>query len=489
MEQKVNTYQKELLANQVWQGLNFGAKALFLAVLTPLMIHEWGTKGYGEFALASSLLVSMAILDGGVRNFTRLSLCEALARGDLRQAQRTLGVGLMAFGLAALAAFIVALILASVGLLGHWLQLSAEGNWLLAGTMGLIGLYMFSVVALEPLAAAGKLSLVKAANTVGAVAALPVVGGWVWWHGSVSGAVVLYFLCLIVPNLWLIVRSPFFQKSPWRTWVNIHPREVIGAWRGGWWYYVTTLSLITKTHALTFVVSAVSGPATAGLFYILLRLTEIMGNLGSTASETALASLSADMQRAERAQKFRQAWHYAAMFTFYGALGVALAGDYFLQLWLGSAAGLPLGVGWALAAYGLAGSFSKVVVNASMGLGLTRGAAMSNALEALIVVTGGAILPQWLGLNGVFWAGAVAALVLWSSATRIAEQLGQSCWGTWGLPCARFGVGLILSALVLGAALFYHQLLFILLATVFSAGIVVWEWRRLHRSAPTSSLT
>ncbi|NCW28226.1 MAG: hypothetical protein EBV83_08055, partial [Verrucomicrobia bacterium] len=67
-------YFQELLQNQIWQGGNFLTKAIFLAVLTPWMLRNWGPEGYGLFALASSLFVSLALLDGGIRSLTRVRL-------------------------------------------------------------------------------------------------------------------------------------------------------------------------------------------------------------------------------------------------------------------------------------------------------------------------------------------------------------------------------------------------------------------------------
>ena len=37
-------YRRELLQNQIWQVLNFGSKAGFLLLLTPLMISKWGGR-------------------------------------------------------------------------------------------------------------------------------------------------------------------------------------------------------------------------------------------------------------------------------------------------------------------------------------------------------------------------------------------------------------------------------------------------------------
>jgi hypothetical protein len=122
------------------------------------------------------------------------------------------------------------------------------------------------------------------------------------------------------------------------------------------------------------------------------------------------------------------------------------------------------------------------VVNTAMGLGLTRGASISNLMEAILVIIGAVLLPQWFGLQGVFWAGAGAALAMLPSAHSLAAQLGESFWRTWAQPCARFGVSLALAALALSVALYFHLFPALILSVCFVAFLVLWEWRRLHRS-------
>ena len=55
--------ERQLLSNQLWETVGFVAKGAFLLGLTPAMIRQWGSQGYGEFALASSVFVLLS-LDG-----------------------------------------------------------------------------------------------------------------------------------------------------------------------------------------------------------------------------------------------------------------------------------------------------------------------------------------------------------------------------------------------------------------------------------------
>src|SRR5271165_3192552 len=90
-------YLSELLWNQIWQSANFVSKAVFLLLLTPLMLKRWGADGFGLFGLSSSLLVSMALTDGGVRSLTRLRLAEAIRNSDEAGFRRALGEGVFTF--------------------------------------------------------------------------------------------------------------------------------------------------------------------------------------------------------------------------------------------------------------------------------------------------------------------------------------------------------------------------------------------------------
>ena len=146
-------YLVELFWNQVWQSAGFLSKAVFLAILTPLMLAHWGPEQYGLFALASSLLVSMGLLDGGVRALTRVRLAEALGRNDPQAMSRALGAGVVTFASVVFAATVLGIALATSGKLASWLDLPTDGSLVLAVTMGVTGLFMITSLALEPLAA------------------------------------------------------------------------------------------------------------------------------------------------------------------------------------------------------------------------------------------------------------------------------------------------------------------------------------------------
>ncbi|SDU00706.1 Membrane protein involved in the export of O-antigen and teichoic acid [Verrucomicrobium sp. GAS474] len=482
----VGTHRRELFFNQLWQGLNFASKAGFLALLTPLMLKTWGGGGYGMFALSSSLLVSMAVLDGGVRSMTRLKLCEAIVAGDDRAFGLHIGRGLASFGLVALTAFLVAMAGGFAGIWSRALNLPPEGDFLIPATVGLVGLFMLSMLAMEPLAARGKLSALKAANTVGACAGIPVVALLLVLpvHLTVSAAVFAYLVCLIVPNFVLIVRSGLFGERLWRDWGTIRWGDVAATFRAGGWFYMTTIAWIVKTHALTFVVSAIGGPAAAGAFYILLRITEIVGNLGSTSGETALSALAREPQPEKRAESFRHTLLYAAVFCLHGALGVGFLTGAVLERWLPDFH-VVAAIGWAMAAYGLAGAFGRITVNAAMGTGLIRMAAIGTIAEAVGVTLAGVLLqPRW-GLPGLFAGGSLAALCMVPTAWALCANFGKGSpagfFGTWVAPLGRLLPLLVVNGVVLFFAARWDTLPALAVAVAVTGGCVVVEIKRLHR--------
>ena len=58
---------RELFLNHIWESLNAGAKILFFAVATPIMLAAWGQEHFGLFAVANSCVALMACFDLDVR--------------------------------------------------------------------------------------------------------------------------------------------------------------------------------------------------------------------------------------------------------------------------------------------------------------------------------------------------------------------------------------------------------------------------------------
>jgi O-antigen/teichoic acid export membrane protein len=477
---KPREYMRELLWNQIWQSANFVSKALFLLLLTPLMLKRWGEDGYGLFGLSSSLLVSMALTDGGVRSLTRLRLADALRRGDEVEFRRALGEGLFTFGAVVLLVILAAIGLAESGWMQAALKLPPGGSWVLVATVILTGVSLLTLLALEPLAARGKLSAVKAAGTWGALAAIPVCGVTLWLHGSILTVVILYSVCMILPNFVLLFQAGIFSQLPWgrESWSS--PVVIFNTLRSGVWYYATTIALVIKTHALTFVVSALAGPAEAGIFYFILRFTEIIGSVGATASETSLASLAATAEAGERRQKFNQSWLYVALFCLPGALVFAFQGQWILHLWFPHE-DIAWLIGLGMAAFGLAGAFSRVTVNASMGLHLIKLAALCNLAEAFINVTGAVVGYRWAGLSGVLFGGCLGGVVMLIPGKKIATRCGESFTGAFIQPLFPLAIGMGIIAVTQAAVAMTSSLALKFAACALAGVVTVIQLRRLHR--------
>jgi O-antigen/teichoic acid export membrane protein len=474
-------YKWELLLNQLWQGLNFFSKAAFLGLLTPLMLLRWGDGDYGMFALASSLLVSLAIMDCGVRSLTRLRLCNALVANDLAEFRSAVAEGCAAFALVAFLAFLVAVGIAAFGGWSHLLRLPPEGDFLIAMTVGLVGLFMLSVLLLEPLAAMGQVSNTKAANTLGALVAIPLVALFVYLKCSVTTATFLYFLCLTAPNLVLFSHLDSQHRFGFAELGRVSWKLLWRTLRSGGWFY--TLSLIAKTHALTFVVSAISGPAEAGVFYILLRITEIVGGLGATSSDTSLASLANEAQPKKRAANFRHGYVYALIFCVHGALVLGFFTPFLIQHWLaGSAYAISPATAWAMSIFGLSGAYSKVVVNAAMGTGLVREAAIGNLAEAILVLVCGLILQIYLGLTGLFLGATGAAVALLPCTFAISKNLHESVFQTWLAPVYKQKFAFLVSLVVLAAAWWVGGIILPFLAVSAVGVLVLISLKKIHTS-------
>jgi len=477
---KETSYRKELLNNQLWQVLNFGSKAGFLVLLTPLMISKWGAGGYGLFALASSLLVSMALLDGGVRALTRIQMAEAWKIGDEAAARKAYSEGLLTFASVCIVAIAASIVLAFSGWMTDILRLPPGGAAVLVLTVICTSLLMTTLLALEPLAARGNLSALKAANTWGAVAAIPICAALVL-SGSPIGAVVFaYAISLTIPNLVVAWRSGILAMAPWRGLRHFGPRVAWQTLRAGVWYYLTTVSLIGKTHALTFVVSAMAGPAEAGLFYVLLRLSEIVGNVGATASETSLAALAAAPDANERQACFRQSWLHVVLFCTHGAIVFVFLTRQLLLLWLPGETDTPHAIGIALAAYGLAGAFSRVVVNAAMGLGLTQPAAVAGAWEAVLSIGFAAAGYHFAGLAGLFVGGSLGIFCLLPVSSKIAEQCGWPSIAGWFAALRDLVPGFGAAIAILFASSLSTHLIAWLGGLAACGGIALWQLRGLH---------
>src|SRR5215218_5501467 len=67
-------HNRELVWNHIWESLNAGAKMIFFAFVTPMMLGRWGKEQFGLFAIANAAVALMVFLDFGLRTLTRVGL-------------------------------------------------------------------------------------------------------------------------------------------------------------------------------------------------------------------------------------------------------------------------------------------------------------------------------------------------------------------------------------------------------------------------------
>jgi hypothetical protein len=340
---------------------------------------------------------------------------------------------------------------------------------------------MTTVLALELLAADGRLSDVKAANTQGILLALPACSACLFLGTGPLGTMVAMILCLIVPNLLLLFRN-LPRKSLHLLSKSFPIREALTTLVHGFPYYLTTIALIGKTHGLTFLISAMAGPAEAGIFYLLLRLSETLSNVASTSSETSVATLAFDPTRSQRILHFRQSWTWVLLFSLHGALALTLIGPTLWNWWLPSFSSLPPMVWPALALFGWMGGWSQMTTNASMGLGLIQSAAVVCLTEAVltIVVAYSGFLHG--GFAGLFFGGAMAGLVTGFQSVRIAKGLQEPFLRLWLNPLRELIPGILLSALILLGASLVDTLWVCVLALLIPAALVLWQMKQLSKA-------
>ncbi|MFH1067187.1 MAG: hypothetical protein V1746_04740 [bacterium] len=479
---------REMLFNQIWHGLNFISKVAFLALLTPLMLKNWGEEGFGLFSLASSLLVSLALLDCGIRLSTRMHLCETGKSGSEERFRHAWASGVVSFAVVTFAAALIGLLLAAPQLWSKALHLTAGGDSTMAITVLFTGVFMLTTLALEPLPARNQLSKIKQANTIAMWLAIPALAAAVWTGASPNLAIGLYFICLIVPNIIFFFTTGLWHERLLSACKEVSLRDIFKTFRFGGWYYLSTIAGIARGHGITFLVSMVAGPAQAGIFYILLRISEIVSTLGSTASETSMAQLATAPDAQQQAARFRQSYLYSLVFTLNGCFVVGFAIETFLKFWLGSHVNFQDGIGWAAATYGISTALGVVVVTACVGIGRVRFVVICNLVQAAATWLLGWLFFKQFGLVGLFYGAAFAGLADVPAFFVVAKHFQQTCWQTWIAPLKRLAISSFISFVALAAAAWSQQLMWAVVATLVAGVVVLYEWRRMHAPDAPSPL-
>jgi O-antigen/teichoic acid export membrane protein len=461
--------ERQLLSNQVWETVAFIAKAAFMIGLTPWMIRTWGAQGYGEFALASSTFVLLSLADLGIRAKTRVALCSAGEKG------RTEWPSILAHS-AAIFAAIGALAIGAAFVLtfaGVWQNLfhisSANRNLILIITIMSI-LVMLSGLFLEPLVAIGRIGKLKLATASGWLAAIPAVAFVLATKGSVIAALVSWLGCLLGANLFVLFRSrSVFGANGFRPQLGLG--KVLATLKEAFWFNICNATWTLKTYGTTLLICALNGPATAGFFFILLRLSEIISALGAISSDVSLGELAQASKVAQQRCSFWSSYSWALVFCSHIALIIGFCTRDFLRGWLHLPTSLSIFVGTTVAALGLSSALNRTVSYAAMGLGIVKAAAKCGAIEAIAFLSVVAALPHSYDLVNRLAIATISTLALVPLMQSVSRKLESSLMSTWLHPIRLVAPFVAASASVLFMANASENLVAKVFAIIICAGI------------------
>lgn len=423
--------ERQLWSNQIWETVAFMAKAAFMLGLTPWMLRVWGAAGYGEFALASSTFVLLSILDLGIRGRTRITLCGLTSSLPSARAL-ILGESVMAFGMVSLAAIV------GVALLSRWhvpealFRISPENHFLLLLTTAMAMLVLLTGLLLEPLIVVGQIGSTKLATAIGWLAAIPMVSLVLWKAGSVTGAVTVWLACLIAANAVVILFAGSPLHTTYHGWQRIGFAKVLAITRQGFWFNVANTTWLARTYGTTILISAVSGPAMAGIFFILLRLSEIISALGAISSDVLLGGLAQAKSVVERRQTFRSAYSWAILLCAHSAVVIGFLTPDFYRLWLRPTSPIPPIAGLVIAALGAGSALNRIATYAAMGIGLGRTAAKWGLVEAFAFISlffvARTVTSSLLSQLGIASLSACALLFVAAQISRTFELPSSTVW-------------------------------------------------------------
>jgi hypothetical protein len=249
---------RELLWNHFWESLNAGAKILFFAVVTPMMLARWGRDQFGVFAVANSCVALMAFVDLGLRMLTRVALTNPSldASAKVRVHSRNFAAFLVASG----TTFALVALLASAGCWHRWLHLPPAGDLVITTTVALTATLMSLQLLLERIAAAHRLSLIKSALFTGNLIAFFTVVAFLASGAGVVSVTTTYFAALALPLFFLLPFAQLRANEFTGAITNLRLRDLAEAIGSGGWINLITISWIFQGYGLVLLISWVAGP-------------------------------------------------------------------------------------------------------------------------------------------------------------------------------------------------------------------------------------
>jgi ADP-heptose:LPS heptosyltransferase len=440
---------RELFLNHIWESFNAGAKILFFAIVTPMMLSAWGADRFGLFAVANSCVALMAFFDLGLRTLTRISLTAPQLSEN--EKVRLHALNLATFSLAAAIGVSVVSLLAVAGCWHRSLHLSPTGDFVIAMTAALTAAMMWLQLLVERIAATGNLSRVKAALFVGNLLAFGIVIALLKRGFGVATVTTVYFATLGAPLLFLLPIADLHPRDFARALAQLRLGEIIATFRAGGWINLITASWIFQSYGLVLLISCVIGPAAAGTFFLYLKLSELLGVLGASASEPTIAALAGAPTPLDRHRHFAAGYRSTLALCLTGAIGYTFFCNDLFRIWLhrsldNSYTGLMIGL------FGVATGFSRMVTASSLGLAKPRQTALG-LFAGAITITGLVIALHGRGGPELILAvGAAAALFLLPMAVTLARDFGSTFADTWLTPVAKLAPHLLIIIAICWAA-------------------------------------
>lgn len=461
----IERHNRELVWNHLWESCNAGAKILLFAVLTPIMLANWGTANFGLFAVANSCVALMAVVDLGLRLLTRRGLSDSLLSESGRARLRAVNL----LGFLAAAGVTIAIIGAlALGRCWHrWLNLPPVADSVIVTTALLTALTMSLQLLFEPIAAAGRLSQVKALLFAGNVLAFAVVLLLLAHNAAVATTIAAYYAALALP---LLLFLPF-ARLEWvgllRAISNIRGRELMNALGSGRWLNLITASWIGQSYGLVFLVSWLLGPAAAGTFFLYLKLAELLGVLGASASEPTIAAVAGATTLLDRKRHFATSYRSAVVLCLAGASAYAFFTGELFQYWLHRPAD-QLYIGLLIGLFGIATGFTRIVAAGSIAVDRARSAALAMSGGALLLVAALVAFHKH-GLEVILLAGVCSPVLLVPTAREIAREVGSTSPEMWIGPIRDFLPALVIICSVHAVAASTGSLVFTGVALAISA--------------------
>lgn len=422
--------ERQLFSNQLWETVAFIAKAAFMLGLTPWMIHVWGAQGYGEFALASSLFILLSFFDLGIRGQTRVALSAAAGNAETDGMDRILTQSVSTF----LGVSFCLLVAAAVTTIGHYgsrlLGIRFEHESLVLVTVLLTVPFILSTILLELLVARGRIGAVKFAAAIGWLAAMPTVAILLWLKQSVIWVVAAWLLCLLIANAGVLLCSGH-SRVLLRIRITTSLREIAGTVRDSRWFSITTLTWAGKTHGVTLLLSVLAGPATAGIFFLVLRLSEIISALGAISFDVALAAFPQCRSHLERRDCLVRTSRHAFLFSSPCVAAMVFFAPVFFQRWLSISPPLGWSTGIWISLLGLSIAANRLITYSALGLNCGRVSGICGLIEMILTLGGASASYPLLGLKAtivviiVSVAAQIPALVMVVRFTSPGTKIGS----------------------------------------------------------------